>query len=298
MSDATPRIENAPYHTLHHAGLTVEGWSRAGIQTVWRIPELKVGFDLGAIPWDFSSVATWFVTHGHLDHLMALPGLVGRRGMLKLAPPAIHVPVEILSDVQNLLTAWEALDRGKQKCELIGVKPGDRIVISRDHFVTAFPTAHPVPSQGYIVWEQRRKLKPELVGLSGDELKRLRESGTPMTNDIEVPLVAYTGDTGPAGLDSEPALYAAKVLIVEMSFARPEHSKDRIHAFGHLHLDDFAERADRFHNELIVASHTTSRDEPANFQRWVNERLPADLSKRIRVWGVGPVGVEPTSKAL
>src|SRR6187402_1390434 len=83
MPDTTPRIENAPYHALRHGGLTVEGWSRAGIQSVWRVPELRVGFDLGAIPWDFTATGTWFVSHGHLDHLMALPGLVARRGMLK-----------------------------------------------------------------------------------------------------------------------------------------------------------------------------------------------------------------------
>jgi ribonuclease Z len=142
-----------------------------------------------------------------------------------------------------------------------------------------------VPSRGYVVWERRHKLKPEYVGLSPDELKRLRESGAEMANPVSVPLVCYTGDTGPAGLDAEPALYEAKVLIVEMSFARPEHSRDRIHRFGHLHLDDFVERADRFRNELIIAAHVTSRDEPANFQQWVNDRLPAGLRERVRVWG-------------
>jgi ribonuclease Z len=285
MPDHTPRIENAPYQSLRHGGLTVEGWSRAGIQSVWRIPELRIGFDLGAIPWDFTAVGTWFVSHGHLDHLMALPGLVARRGMLRYPPPVVHVPHEIVADVQNLLAAWKALDGGQQACTVIGMKPGDRVELTDDHSVTAFPTAHPVPSRGYVVRERRRKLKPEYVGLPGDRLKQLRESGTEMTNEVSVPLVCYTGDTGPAGLDADPAVYEAKVLIVEMSFARPEHSKERVHAFGHLHLDDFADRADRFRNELIVAAHVTSRDEPADFQRWVNERLPSGLRERVRVWG-------------
>ena len=96
MPEHTPRIENAPYLSLRHGGLTVEGWSRAGIQSYWRIPELRIGFDLGAIPWDFTPVGTWFVTHGHIDHLLALPGLVARRGMLKYPPPIVHVPAEIV----------------------------------------------------------------------------------------------------------------------------------------------------------------------------------------------------------
>jgi ribonuclease Z len=285
MPEHTPRIENAPYHALRHGGLTIEGWSRAGIQSYWRIPELRIGFDLGAIPWDFTPVASWFITHGHIDHLLALPGLLARRGMLKYPPAKIHVPAEIVEPVRNLIAAWEVLDTGKLNCELIGMSPGDRVELTGGHSVTAFRTAHPVPSRGYIVWERRNKLKAEYVGLTPDELKRLREAGTEMTNELSVPLVCYTGDTGPAGLDSEPALYEAKVLIVEMSFARPEHSKERIHQFGHLHLDDFVERADRFQNELIVAAHVTSRDEPADFQRWVNERLPAELRERVRIWG-------------
>src|SRR5262249_13369158 len=162
-------------------GLTVEGWSRAGIQSVWRIPELRIGFDLGAIPWDFTPVATWFVTHGHLDHLMALPGLLARRGMLKYPPPTVYVPAEIVPAVNYLLAAWRALDTGQLGCTVIGMGPGDRAELSEDQYVTAFSTAHPVPSRGYVVWERRRKLKPEYVGLSSDQLKQLRESGTEMT---------------------------------------------------------------------------------------------------------------------
>jgi ribonuclease Z len=285
MPEPTPRIENAPYLSLRHGGLTVEGWSRAGIQSYWRIPELRIGFDLGGIPWDFTPVATWFISHAHIDHLMALPGLLARRGMLKFPAPAIHVPAEIADAVRNMLAAWEALDGGKLTCEIIGLKPGERVELPDDRYVSAFPTAHPVPSRGYVVWERRFKLKPEYVGVPGAELKRLRDSGTVATIEVSVPLVCYTGDTGPAGLDADSAVYEAKILIVEMSFARPEHSRERIHAFGHLHLDDFVERADRFRNELIIAAHVTSRDEPASFQRWANDRLPAGLRERVRVWG-------------
>jgi ribonuclease Z len=285
MPDPTPRIENAPYLSHRHGGLTVEGWSRAGIQSYWRIPELRVGFDFGAIPWDFTPTPTWFVTHAHIDHLLALPAFLARRGMLKYPPPTIHVPAEVIGDVRALLAAWEALDRGNLICTLVGMNPGDVAELSDDHYVSAFPTAHPIPSRGYVVWERRQKLKDEYLGLPGDQLKQLREAGTELTAEVSVPLVCYTGDTGPAGLDADPAVYSAKVLITELSFARPEHSRERIHAYGHLHLDDFVERADRFRNELIVAGHVTSRDEPADFRRWVEERLPAGLRERVKVWG-------------
>ena len=46
-------IENAPLRSLTHKGLTIQGYSRAAVQSYWRIPELKLGFDLGAQPWAF-----------------------------------------------------------------------------------------------------------------------------------------------------------------------------------------------------------------------------------------------------
>ena len=66
-------IENLPFRTIKHRDFTIEGYSRAAVQTYWRIPEMKLGFDLGGQPWDFMGTPTWFVSHGHLDHVAALP---------------------------------------------------------------------------------------------------------------------------------------------------------------------------------------------------------------------------------
>ena len=87
-------VDNAPYLSHVHAGLTIEGYSRAAVQSYWRIPELSIGFDLGAQPWDFMGTPTWFVSHTHLDHIAALPVYVARRRMMKMEPPTIYVPAE------------------------------------------------------------------------------------------------------------------------------------------------------------------------------------------------------------
>jgi ribonuclease Z len=277
-------VDNAPVLVHRHAGLTVEGYSRAAVQSYWRIPELKVGFDLGAQPWDFMGTPTWLVTHTHLDHIAALPVYVARRRMMKMEPPTIYLPAEAVEDVRRLLQIMQRLDRGRMVCQLVGVTAGQEIELSREHVVTAFATTHTIPSVGYVVWDRRHKLKEEYHGLSGDQIRDLKLAGTAVTREVRTPLVAYTGDTSPAGLDGCPAAFEAKVLITEMSFIRPNHRREKIHKFGHMHLDDFLERADRFKNELIICAHFSTRYHPQEVRKLLDVKLPPGLRERVKVW--------------
>jgi ribonuclease Z len=277
-------IDNAPFLTCQHAGLTIEGYSRAAVQSYWRIPELKIGFDLGSQPWDFMGTPTWFVTHSHLDHVAALPVYVARRRMMRMEPPTLYLPAEVIEDVRRLLLIMQRLDRGRMVCQLNGLKPGDEVDLSREHVVTAFPTTHTIPSLGYLIWDRRFKLKEEYHGLAGEQIRDLRQSGVQVTREVRVPLVAYTGDTSPGGLDGFPPAYEAKILITELSFIRASHRREKIHKFGHMHLDDFIERADRFKNELIICAHFSTRYHPNEVRRVLDAKLPASLRERIRLW--------------
>jgi ribonuclease Z len=277
-------VENAPVLSCRHAGLTIEGYSRAAVQSYWRIPELKIGFDLGAQPWDFMGTPTWLLTHTHLDHVAALPVYVARRRMMRMGPPTVYLPAEAVEDVRRLLLVMQRLDRGRMVCQLNGVKPGDEIELSREHLITPFATTHTIPSVGYVVWERRFKLKEEYHGLAGEQIRDLRQSGVAVTREVRTPLLAYTGDTSPAGLDGFPPVFEAKILITELSFVRPNHRREKIHKFGHMHLDDFIERADRFKNELIICAHFSTRYHPQEVRRLLDGKLPPQLRERIRLW--------------
>lgn len=277
-------VDNAPILSCTHAGLTIEGYSRAAVQSYWRVVELKLGFDLGAQPWDFMSTPTWMLSHTHLDHIAALPVYVARRRMMKMEPPRIYLPAHAVEDVRRLLQVMQRLDRGRQNCELIGVQAGEEIELSREHVVSVFATTHTVPSVGYMVWERRRKLKEEFHGLANEQIRDLRLSGTEVTREVRTPLLAYTGDTSPAGLDAYEPAFQAKVLITEMSFVRPNHRREKIHKFGHMHLDDFLERADRFANELLIVGHFSTRYHPDEVRRVLDAKLPPALRQRMRLW--------------
>jgi ribonuclease Z len=277
-------IDNLPLRTKKFKGLTIEGYSRAAVQSYWRIPELKLGFDLGGSPWSFMGTDTFFITHSHLDHMAALPVYVARRRMMKMEPPTIYLPEEIVDFTRQMLNTWQRLDRGRMLCNLIGVKPGDEYELSREHVVTVIRTKHTVPSVGYVVWDRRRKLKPEFNGLHQDKIRDLRLAGTDVTTEVRVPLVCYTGDTAPAGLDQNPVVYQAQVLITELTFYQPEHRKEKIHKFGHTHLDDLIERAEKFKNELVIVAHFSTRYHDQQIQREIEKRVPKVLRDKLELW--------------
>lgn len=277
-------VENVPVRSEHFDGYTVEGWSRAAVQTYWRVAELKLNFDLGGQPWDFIGTPTCFISHAHLDHIAALPLYVSRRRMMKMEPPVVYLPETAIDAAWKMLKAFVQLDRGAMPCELEPIRDGDEIEIGREWLVTALRTRHTIDSYGYLVEQRRQKLKPEFLELSGLQIRDLRLSGTEVTTEQRVPVLAYTGDTAPAGLDDNPEMYQAKILISEMTFVAPMHRKEKIHKHGHMHVDDFLDRQDRFANEYILASHFSTRCSDTQVKRWVEKRLPGMLGGRLRLW--------------
>ena len=137
-------LDNAPVKTLKHGDLTIEGYARAAVQSYWRIPELKIGFDLGAHPWDFMGVPTWLLSHTHLDHVAALPLYVARRRLMKMEPPTIYLPSDAVDNVRAMLNSFQRLDRGKMTCNLIGVEEGMEFELSRELVLKVLKTKHTI----------------------------------------------------------------------------------------------------------------------------------------------------------
>lgn len=227
---------------------------------------------------------TWFVSHGHLDHIAALPVYVARRRMMKMEPPTIYLPETSVEPVKQILHHFTQLDRGRLPCRLLPVAAGNEITLSREHVVTVTATKHSVPSFGYIVWERRKKLKAEYQSLEGSEIRDLRLAGKEVSEEIRQPLLAYLGDSAPEGLDSSPEMYDAEVLITELTFLSPHHRRQKIHKFGHLHLEDIVERRERFNNRLIIAAHFSTRYHQNTIRNLVEKKIPDMLDGRLHLW--------------
>ena len=271
-------------HKIRLGEMTIEGFSRAPIKSFWRIPELKLGFDLGWQPWEYMGTPRWFITHTHMDHILALPAYAARRQMMDMTPPTVYLPAQKVGDAQMLLNAFTRLDNGRLPCRLVGVMPGDELELSRELVVTVSKTYHSVHSVGYIVWERRKKLKPEYLELPGPKIRDLKESGVEITYEVRFPRVAYLGDSTVQGLDETPAMYRADILITEMTFVSPDVTADMLRSAGHIHLNDIVKRQDRFENKMVIAGHFSARYTNHEILSRVHAALPDMLGGRLRLW--------------
>jgi ribonuclease Z len=278
------RYNDQPARRETFCGLTVEGFSRAAMQTYWRIPELKLGFDLGSQPWSFMGTPYWFVSHTHMDHLLALPAYVARRRMMKMEPPTIFMPEEAIATVRQLLSIFSRLDHGSLPCRLNGVNPGDEMLLSNGLVVSVVKTYHTIPSVGYIVWERRKRLKEEYSSLKETEIRNLAISGVEVSREIRLPKVAYLGDSRIQALDENPVMLQADILIMELSFVAKRHRGERIHKYGHIHLDDLVDRQQQFQNNTVIASHFSTRYLDIEIETTVRRRLPDMLNGRLVLW--------------
>jgi ribonuclease Z len=128
--------------------------------------------------------------------------------------------------------------------------------------------SHSAPSLAFVVLERRSKLREEFLGLPQDRLRELKAGGTEITRMMEIPLVAYTGDTemGPFLLRDE--FVNAQVVISECTFFDPEH-RDRARVGKHLHIEDLRNLIPAWKGGSVVVVHVSRR---TNMQ-YARERL-------------------------
>jgi ribonuclease Z len=261
---------------------SVRGISVGGVYTSLAVPELGIVFDAGASPRSSCAIDTILLSHGHADHVGALPAFLGIRALFgKTRPPRVVMPAEILDDLTSALAGMSRLQRFPLDIEAIGMLPGDEVVLQRDLRVRAVRTFHPVPSLAYVVVRRISKLRPELRGLPGAQIAERRRSGEEVAEHEDRIELAYATDTLASVLDHAPALLAARTLILECTFLDERKPLDAARAGCHIHLDELIERAGQFSNEHIVLMHFSQLYRPDEITGILDARLPPALRRRV-----------------
>ena len=270
------------FFTLPTPHFTLEGRSRAGHETWFRIRELDVALDIGRGPDAVVPMDHVFISHAHLDHAAGIPFYASQRRLQRLGPGTIYVPAEAAEDVRDLLRVQERLTGAELEVNVRGVAAGEEVRLRRTHLVRAYAAAHRVAARAYELVEVRHRLREEFAGLGRDEIARLHREGVQIDEPYSSPILFYTGDTDRGLLERCPAMFKAEVLLIECSFVAEGH-QERAGKCRHIHIDDIADFADRYENELIVLTHFSRRYSPEEIRRTVRRRLPVSLHERIRL---------------
>ncbi len=245
-------MNDKEFFTLQTDHFLLEGRSRSGHETVFRIREFGLALDIGRCPDMVVPMPQVFITHAHLDHAAGIPFYAAQRRLQKLEGGVVYVPSESADDFRTSLALHERLAGTEFQVEIQGVAAGDEVSLGRTRSIRAYDSAHRVPARAY-----------ELV-----------EHG--------VPILFYTGDTDRGLLEKCDAAYRARVLLIECSFLAEGH-QDRAAKYRHIHIDDIADFAERFENELVILTHFSRRYSREEVRDTVRRRLPAVLRDRIRL---------------
>ena len=80
---------------LRFGDLRIEGWSRAGDETWFRIHPPGLAFDVGRGALQLGGAQDVFLSHGHLDHALGLPYVLSQRSLHRLVHTRVFCPAEI-----------------------------------------------------------------------------------------------------------------------------------------------------------------------------------------------------------
>jgi ribonuclease Z len=266
--------------TIAGPRFSIQGKSRAGNETWFRIRELGVALDVGRCPDSLVGVPNLLVTHAHLDHALGIPYYAAQRRLQRLAPGNVYLPAEAIDDYRELMKLHEKLEGTEYPLNLIAAAEGDEFDLRRDLTVRIHRSTHRVVTNAYELRDRRVKLDGEYLQLPAEEIAALRSSSRGFHLEA-ASLLYYTGDTDRRTLEDNDALYRAEVLIIECSFTQPG-DQDRAFRYAHIHIDDLFERESLFQNEMIILSHFSLRNSPQEIHRTIGNRCPESLRSRLR----------------
>lgn len=236
----------------------VQGASVAGESTCVQAPELDVCFDMGSCPRAMLSSKYVAISHGHMDHVGGLAYYCSQRKFQGMGTGTIVCDVRIAPAIRKMMAGYVDLEQQVTPYDLISMEAEQEVEIKNNVILRAFHTEHTTPSMGYVIVEKRSKLKPEFVGLPQEKLRELKDRGEEITRILDIPLIAYLGDTAPGPPLVREDVRKAQIVVCECTFVEEDH-KERAKIGRHMHLDDVIEWLPVLESKALVLTHLSRR---------------------------------------
>lgn len=256
------------------------GYSFAGEETIIIAPELNCSFDIGRCPQEALPLDYVLLSHGHIDHAAGLPYYFAQRYFCTHKSGTALVPMQLVEPLEELMQCWQKIDGNIPPYKIIGMHDNENFALNLRLKAYAFTTNHLGPSLGYAIIEVRQKLKKEFCSLPKEKIIELKKNHIEITENEEIPLLAYLGDTALGDFMNLPYVNNAKVLITECTFFK-EDQKDKGHAFKHLHVSDLAMLLKNSNNRQIIISHVSKSIKTNEAKKILQEHLDQVMLQKI-----------------
>ncbi|XP_074641298.1 uncharacterized protein LOC141899045 [Tubulanus polymorphus] len=271
-------------------------WSCSGLESSIVVvrDRMRICFDIGYAHRETVEAEHVCITHGHIDHIAGIAHHTAKRDLYGMSMPTYYAPshlVDTLKDVGKVFGKMQERSSSMNKMNVQGIDyDGEAIQLPWNRKLKAIKTEHTVKSQGYIIYKVIRTLKPAYIHLNPREIARLHKEGHVIHDIMEIPEVAYTGDTTIAAFlnpSQNPDIFKVKLLITEATYIDYMDNGRKVNMAydrGHMHLWHIAENAELFKDvENILLVHFSDRYDITSIQQYVNSSVPPSLRHKVHL---------------
>ncbi|AYV55065.1 MBL fold metallo-hydrolase [Leptospira kmetyi] len=272
------------YCKFQHKQYQFEGISEGGIRTSLYLPSLSLMFDIGAQNPNRIHLDNLLLTHSHLDHSSGLPYYISQRSLRKLKPPKIYLPSALEEPMRKILDLYSQIEDFPYAYDMKAVNPGDKIDLDPQHFFSPHKTFHRVPSQGYTIYQKRKKLKKEFQSLPQEELNLALKEKKEVSEQSETPVISFSGDTKIEYVLEHEDVANSNILFIECTYIDKERDVNKAREWGHIHLDEIIGNLSSFQNEKIVLIHFSKRYSIPYIREILDKRIPKEEKHRFHAF--------------